>query len=128
MKISRGDNEITVGNPGLKATTSHNIDLNAEYYWKSIGLVSAGLFYKRIEGFIVDEVAYNKEYEGNLWTKFTQPKNGGNANIFGVELAWQRDFSFITPAMKCLGLYATYTYTRSRITDFNFEGRENEKV
>ena len=127
MKISRGDNEITVGNPGLKATTSHNIDLNAEYYWKSIGLVSAGLFYKRIEGFIVDEVAYNKEYEGNLWTKFTQPKNGGNANIFGVELAWQRDFSFITPAMKCLGLYATYTYTRSRITDFNFEGRENEK-
>ena len=127
MKISRGDNEITVGNPGLKATTSHNIDLNAEYYWKSIGLVSGGLFYKRIEGFIVDEVAYNKEYEGNLWTKFTQPKNGGNANIFGVELAWQRDFSFITPAMKCLGLYATYTYTRSRITDFNFEGRENEK-
>ena len=127
MRISRGDNEITVGNPGLKATTSHNIDLNAEYYWKSIGLVSAGLFYKRIEGFIVDEVAYNKEYEGNLWTKFTQPKNGGNANIFGVELAWQRDFSFITPAMKCLGLYATYTYTRSRITDFNFEGRENEK-
>ena len=127
MKISRGDNEITVGNPGLKATTSHNIDLNAEYYWKSIGLVSAGLFYKRIEGFIVDEVAYTKEYEGNLWTKFTQPKNGGNANIFGVELAWQRDFSFITPAMKCLGLYATYTYTRSRITDFNFEGRENEK-
>ena len=127
MKISRGDNEITVGNPGLKATTSHNIDLNAEYYWKSIGLVSAGLFYKRIEGFIVDEVAYNKEYEGNLWTKFTQPKNGGNANIFGVELAWQRDFSFITSAMKCLGLYATYTYTRSRITDFNFESRENEK-
>lgn len=127
MKISRGDNEITVGNPGLKTTTSHNIDLNAEYYWKSIGLVSAGLFYKRIEGFIVDEVAYNKEYEGNLWTKFTQPKNGGNANIFGVELAWQRDFSFIAPALKCLGLYATYTYTRSRVTDFNFEGRENEK-
>ena len=127
MNIKRGDNEIRIGNPGLRATTSHNIDLNAEYYWKSIGLVSAGIFYKRIEGFIVDEVAYNKEYQGTVWTKFTQPKNGGNANLFGVEMAWQRDFSFITPAMKCLGLYATYTYTRSRITDFNFEGRENEK-
>ena len=127
MNIKRGDNEIRIGNPGLKATTSHNIDLNAEYYWKSIGLVSAGIFYKRIEGFIVDEVAYNKEYQGTVWTKFTQPKNGGNANLFGVEMAWQRDFSFITPAMKCLGLYATYTYTHSRITDFNFEGRENEK-
>ena len=127
MNIKRGDNEIRIGNPGLKATTSHNIDLNAEYYWKSIGLVSAGIFYKRIDGFIVDEVAYNKEYQGTVWTKFTQPKNGGNANLFGVEMAWQRDFSFITPAMKCLGLYATYTYTHSRITDFNFEGRENEK-
>lgn len=127
MNIKRGDNEIKIGNPGLKATTSHNLDVNAEYYWKSIGLVSVGLFYKRIEGFIVDEVAYNKEYEGNVWTKFTQPKNGGNASILGVEAAWQRDFSFITPAIKCLGLYATYTYTHSRITDFNFEGRENEK-
>lgn len=126
MNIKRGDNEIKIGNPDLKATTSHNLDLNAEYYWKSIGLVSAGLFYKRIEGFIVDEVAYNKEYQGNVWTKFTQPKNAGNANIFGVETAWQRDFSFITPSMKCVGLYATYTYTHSRITDFNFEGRENE--
>lgn len=127
MNIKRGDNEISIGNPGLKATTSHNLDVSAEYYWKSIGLVSAGLFYKRIEGFIVDEVAYNREYQGTVWTKFTQPKNGGNANIFGIEAAWQRDFSFIIPAMKCFGLYATYTYTHSRVTDFNFEGRENEK-
>lgn len=127
MNIKRGDNEIVVGNPGLKATTSHNIDLNAEYYWKTIGLVSAGLFYKRIEGFIVDEVAFNREYEGNVWTKFTQPKNGGNANIFGVELAYQRDFSFISPSLRCIGLYGTYTFTHSRVTDLNFEGRENEK-
>lgn len=126
MNIKRGDNEIKIGNPDLKATTSHNLDINAEYYWKSIGLVSAGLFYKRIEGFIVDEVAYNKEYQGNVWTKYTQPKNAGNANIFGVETAWQRDFSFITPSMKCIGLYATYTYTHSRVKDFNFEDRENE--
>ena len=127
MNISRGDNEIKVGNSNLKATTSHNFDLNAEYYWKSIGLVSAGVFYKRIDGFIVDEVVFNKEYEGNVWTRFTQPKNAGNANIAGVELAWQRDFGFLSPALKCIGFYGTYTYTRSRVTDFNFEGRENEK-
>ena len=127
MNIKRGDNEIVVGNPGLKATTSHNLDLSAEYYWKSVGIVSAGLFYKRIEGFIVDEVSFNHEYNGNVWTKFTQPKNGGNANMFGIEMAYQRDFSFISPALSCLGLYGTYTYTHSRVTDFNFAGRENEK-
>jgi len=127
MNIKRGDNEIVVGNPGLKATTSHNLDLNAEYYWKSVGLVSAGVFYKRIEGFIVDEVSFNHEYQGNVWTKFTQPKNGGNANILGAELAYQRDFGFITPSLRCIGLYGTYTFTHSRVTEFNFEGRENEK-
>lgn len=127
MNIKRGDNEIVVGNSDLQATTSHNLDLSAEYYWKSIGLVSGNIFYKRINGFIVDEVAFNKEYEGNVWTKFTQPKNAGNANIFGVEVAYQRDFGFIDPALKCIGFYGTYTFTHSRVTDFNFEGRENEK-
>ena len=127
MNIKRGDNELVIGNPGLEATTSHNVDLSAEYYWKSVGLVSAGLFYKRIEGFIVDEVAFNREYDGHVWTKLTQPKNAGNANIFGAEVSWQRDFGFISPAWKCVGLYGTYTYTRSRVTDFNFEGRENEE-
>ncbi len=127
MNISRGDNEIKIGNSSLKATTSHNFDLNGEYYWKSVGLVSAGVFYKHINGFIVDEVTYNKEFNNHVWTKFTQPKNAGNANIFGVEVAYQRDFSFIHPMLKCFGFYGTYTYTRSRVTDFNFEGRENEK-
>lgn len=126
MNISRGDNEIKIGNSGLRATTSHNIDLNTEYYWKSVGLVSAGIFYKHIDGFIVDEVAFNKEYDGNVWTKLTQPKNAGNANIAGIELAYQRDFGFIHPSLKCIGFYGTYTYTHSRVTDFNFEGRENE--
>lgn len=127
MNIKRGDNEIVVGNSDLEATTSHNIDISGEYYWKSVGLVSANVFYKRINGFIVDEVAFNKEYEGNIWTKFTQPKNAGNANIFGVEIACQRDFGFIAPALKCIGFYGNYTYTHSRVTDFNFVGRQNEK-
>ncbi len=127
MNISRGDNEIKIGNSDLKATTSHNVDLNGEYYWKSVGLISAGVFYKHIDGFIVDEVLFNKEYDGNVWSRFTQPKNGGNANVAGAEFSYQRDFGFIHPAMKCLGFYGTYTYTHSRVTNFNFEGRENEK-
>lgn len=126
MSISRSDNEITIGNPDLKATTSHNFDLSAEYYFKSIGLVGVGVFYKNIEGFIVDEVAYNKEYDGQIWTKFTQPKNAGNADLFGVEVSYQRDFGFITPALNCIGFYGTYTFNYSAVSDFNFEGRENE--
>ena len=46
---------------------------------------------------------------------------------FGCFSPYQRDFSFIAPALKCVGFYGTYTYTHSRVEDFNFEGRENEK-
>ena len=52
----------------------------------------------------------------------------GNANLLGVELSYQRDFGFIAPALKCIGFYGTYTYTHSRVEDFNFEGRENEEA
>ena len=55
------------------------------------------------------------------------PKNAGDADLLGVELAYQRDFSFIAPALKCIGFYGTYTYTHTKVNNFNFEGRENEK-
>ena len=127
VNIKRSDNEITIGNPELKPTQSYNFDLSADYYFRSIGLVSAGIFYKKIDDFIVDQISANYEYQGNVYTRFTQPKNAGNANLLGVELSYQRDFGFIAPALKCVGFYGTYTYTHSRIEDFNFEGRENEK-
>ena len=126
VNINRGDNEIKIGNSDLKPTLSYNFDLSADYYFKSIGLVSAGFFYKKIDDFIVDQVLTNYEYQGTEYTRFTQPKNAGNANLWGLEFSYQRDFGFIAPALKCVGFYGTYTYTHSRVEDFNFEGRENE--
>ncbi|MGN1172522.1 MAG: TonB-dependent receptor, partial [Muribaculaceae bacterium] len=122
VNISRSDNEVKIGNPELSATTAHNIDLNAEYYFRSIGLASLGMFYKRINGFIVDEVSMNKEYMGTVWTKFTQPKNAGDANLYGLEASFQRNFDFISPSLRCVGFYGTYTYTHSNVKNFNFEG------
>ena len=127
ISIDRNDNEITLGNPALKPTISYNFDLNAEYYFKSIGLVSGGVFYKRINDIIVDQTLRNYTWNGNVYTKFVQPRNSGNADLLGVEVALQRDFAFITPSLRCLGLYANYTYSYSRVRNFNVEGRENEK-
>ena len=126
VNINRGDNEIKIGNSDLKPTISYNFDLSADYYFKSVGLVSAGFFYKKIYDFIVDQVLTNYEYQGTEYTRFTQPKNAGNANLWGLEFSYQRDFGFIAPALKYVGFYGTYTYTHSRVEDFNFEGRENE--
>ncbi len=126
VNISMSDNTITVGNPELKPTISYNFDLSGEYYFKSVGLVSAGIFAKRIDDFIVDHTLRNYDYEGIVYTSFSQPRNSGDANMFGVELGYQRDFGFIAPALKCIGFYGNYTYTYSHVNHFNFEGRENE--
>lgn len=77
--------------------------------------------------FIVDQVIGDYTYQNNEYKKFTQPKNAGDADLLGVELAYQRDFGFIAPALKCIGFYGTYTYTHTQVNNFNFEGRENEK-
>ena len=127
ISINRSDNSIKLGNPKLGPTLSYNLDLCAEYYFKSIGLVSAGLFYKTINDFIVDQTFNNYQYLGNTYTRFSQPRNSGDADILGVELAIQRDFGFIAPVLKCMGIYTNYTYTYSRVNNFQFEGRENEK-
>lgn len=127
ININLKDNELTMGNAGLTPTISYNFDLSADYYFKSIGLVSAGIFYKKINDFIVNQVIGDYTYQNTEYKKFTQPKNAGDADLLGVELAYQRDFSFIAPALKCIGFYGTYTYTHTKVNNFNFEGRENEK-
>ena len=120
--------DIAFGNPDLNATLSYNLDLSAEYYFQSIGLVSAGLFYKKINDFIVDYRESDYEYNGTVYDEMKTPINAGDANLFGVEVAYQRDFGFIHPALKCLGLYGNYTYTYSKVNHFNFEGRENDDM
>lgn len=127
VNINRSDNELVMGNSDLTPTISYNFDLSADYYFKSVGLISAGIFYKKINDFIVDQVIGDYTYQNNEYKKFTQPKNAGDADLLGVELAYQRDFGFIAPALKCIGFYGTYTYTHTQVNNFNFEGRENEK-
>ena len=87
--------DIAFGNPNLEPTLSYNFDLSAEYYFKSIGLISGGIFYKKINDFIVDYRQQNFDYQGITYDEMSQPINAGDANLFGVEVAYQRDFGFI---------------------------------
>jgi TonB-dependent receptor len=120
--------EISIGNPNLEPTTSNNFDLMAEHYFKSIGIVSGGFFYKDIKDFIVNERHGDYEYDGTVWSKFKQPINGGDAKLWGLEFAAQRQLDFLPGFLKGFGIYTNYTYTTSEITDFNIEDREGEDL
>jgi TonB-dependent receptor len=125
-EVSREDNELAIGNPDLIPTTSTNFDLMFEKYFRTIGIVSAGVFYKDIKDFIVTETREDYEFEGNVWDTYSQPINGGNASLFGFEIAGQRQLDFLPGFLSGIGIYANYTYTTSSISDFRIEGREDD--
>jgi len=128
VEISNEDVEVSIGNPDLTPTTSWNFDLMGEHYFKSIGMISGGIFYKDISDFIVDGIQSDYTYLGQEWEKFTQPINGGDATLLGVELAFQRQFDFLPGILRQFGFYTNYTYTKSTVSNFQIEDREDDDL
>ena len=132
------EEEARFGNANLKPTTSYNFDLSGEYYFESVGLVSLGFFYKNVKDVIADE-KWKSTNDPNIPTgllnedgepvkyEITKPINAYDADLFGLEFAYQRDFGFIAPALKCIGFYGTYTYTYSSTKNHQFEHRTMEE-
>ncbi|GAB5517754.1 MAG: TonB-dependent receptor [Rhodothermales bacterium] len=115
--VNTEDNELEEGNPALEPTRSLNLDLSAERYFTSVGIVSAGVFYKSIEDFIYEfaEDDYVDPLSGDTFDEYTQPRNGNGAALFGAELAIQRQLDFLPGALSGLGVYFNYTFTDSDV-------------
>jgi len=126
--INPDDNEISIGNPALEATTAMNFDLLAEHFFKNIGVISGGFFYKNLTNVIADQTLQDAEFRGNTYTVLDQPINAGNADILGLEFGVNRRLDFLPGMLSNLTAYANYTYTNSRLKDSELEGREDETL
>lgn len=125
--FNTADYTATIGDPNTKPAKAFNFDLSADYYFKSVGMVSVGMFYKNIKNvniewssnkYLGSDLGLTGELAQESW-KVTQNINAYDASVIGLEAAYQRDFSFIAPTLKCVGFYATYTYTHSTTRNFN---------
>jgi TonB-dependent receptor len=105
------DNTVTLGNTDLNPTTSWNVDVLGEHYFKSVGVVSGGFFYKRLKDYIY-VYTYDQPINGTIY-HYTQPLNGDAATIRGVEVALQNQLSFLPSPLDGLGVYANYTLSDS---------------
>lgn len=114
-------NQVSQGNPSLRAETADNFDVLIEHYLNPFGLVTAGYFYKRLSDPIVtqtfkttanipgvDPVQVPPPYT------VTQPINAGSAWISGFEMAYLQHLTFLPGALRGLGVSANYSYTASR--------------
>lgn len=113
------DNEATVGNAQLQPVDAFNIDILGEHYFKSVGVLSGGVFYKNLNNFIYNRTMYGASYPLNVANPIatgvdvTQAQNGESANIYGVELAYQQQLAFLPGKWKNFNVYLNYTYTHS---------------
>ncbi len=123
------DRELFAGNPNLKATYSTNYDVMLEHYFKNVGIISGGAFYKNLKNFIYmynDRMFKNSQFsqlfpalnnpikDGDTW-KFSQYRNGDEVDVYGFEVAFQRQLDFLPGKfLQGLAIYTNYTFTKSK--------------
>ena len=113
------------GNPELKPFRAKSFDLSYEKYWESKAYVSAALFYKKLDTYIVNA---GREFDftpmllptsfqapSNIGT-YTSPVNGSGGNIKGVELAASMPFNLVTRYLDGFGVVANVSQNSSAVT------------
>ena len=107
--------DVAEGNPEVRAAYAHNFDVSWERYLRPLGLVSAAVFYKRINDPLF--VASHDEtvvVGGETFVRsVTRAENGSSGSLRGVELTWQQTFDMLPGALDGLGIYSNYTYAKS---------------
>lgn len=123
------DTETTfqTANPNLKPEYADNFDLRLEYYFEPVGVVSAGAFYKQVKDVqystttdflsIADvpqdiiDAGFNPATLVANGADYTRVANGPKTAVWGYELDYSQQLSFLPGAFSGLGVFANYTYT-----------------
>jgi TonB-dependent receptor len=110
--VNREDEELELGNQELDVTSATNVDLLFERYFQTIGVVTGGLFYKQLTDYVYSSIydLTSGQYAGY---EAVQPVNGGDATLWGFEVALSQQLTFLPGPLSGLGIYANYTWTDS---------------
>jgi TonB-dependent receptor len=118
--------EAELGNPLLDPVESTNLDIGFEWYPGGASVVSAGLFWKDIDNFIIiTDVADMIDLDDIVGgipvddAEVIMPINGDNADVFGVEAAAMKQWDS--------GWYVNVNGTWVD-TEATFPGREEKSV
>ncbi len=126
VQILKGE----AGNPQLDPFRANAIDLSWEKYWGNKAYVSVAAFQKKLQTFIIkQEQPYNfapqvtastplptsGAFAGSTLGLLKRPVNGSGGSLSGIELAGSMPFDLVVPALKGLGGFANYSYTKSAV-------------
>jgi TonB-dependent receptor len=116
----------TFGNPDLRPQKADSFDLSLEHYFSPVNYLSAGLFYKKIDGFFsgisscqtIDGAPTpfsNQNCTGSQYF-VTQTVNATKGTAKGVELAGQTffDYAFLPDFARHFGVQGSFTYVETK--------------
>lgn len=113
--IDTDEEEVKLGNPELDPYEAINYDLMLDWYYGKGSLLSAGIFYKDIDNFIVEQTRNDvAEFAG---FDVTQPVNALGAKVKGLELNMQHSFEMPALAGFLVGANLTLLDTELAVPD-----------
>ena len=107
------DDEAEIGNPDLDPYRAWNIDASIAYYPTELSVMSAGVFYKKIEDFIFVQTLEDFEYGDRVFDEAVIALNGEDADVAGLELNYQQHFGFLGAPWDAFLVAVNYTYVDS---------------
>ncbi len=129
ITVEAGEAFVSSGNPGLKPFIADSFDASFEYYFAQGGLLSLGVFAKKIRNPIFTEVSVenNATIGGTTYTRarFSRPQNGGKADVVGLELSYQQQLTFLPGLLSGLGVGANLTLADSNLDSNPFPEQSN---
>ncbi len=121
--LSTENQELSAGNPGLSPFESVNYETALEWYMDDMGFLTASVFYKDIENFVISKaitVPYKETgfsesllapgQTGDTEFLYSTNVNGEKTSIQGLELGGQLDFTFLPAPFNNMGVIANYTF------------------
>ncbi|MCX6145589.1 MAG: TonB-dependent receptor [Ignavibacteriales bacterium] len=114
---------LQIGNPYLSPAITQNYDIYLSVYNNTVGLFTAGFFYKKIDNLIVPiefltrdaskihnrmPLAYSVDTQIRTWINLEKP-----SYVRGVELDWQTHFWYLPSFLNGLVLNVNYTHIKS---------------
>jgi iron complex outermembrane receptor protein len=98
----------TSGNANLDSVKSDNADLSLEYYFGRQNALTAGAFYRRVDGYI--QTVTDAEVINGITYQVTRPSNAPSGKIDGAELSYTQFLDFLPAWLQGMGVQANATY------------------
>jgi TonB-dependent receptor len=128
-QAGRYEGVVNEGSIDLKPYEAMNLDLTAEYYFATGGVLSVAGFHKQIDNPIFQFRRTERDivFEGLTFDEleFIQDRNADEATLRGVELSYAQPLVFLPGLLNGLGITVNAAFIDSDVT---VPGRENDNL